>query len=312
MSFLDNYQALKQSIPIPALVVSGLEDCEYVDYTHHSKNCQYCFSCHQATNCIYCSQCLGSDLVDSLFTVFGELCYECVDCMKCYSSIYLQNCTNCRDCHYSISCVNCTDCFGCVALSHKQYCIFNKQLTKEEYDRQIQELKRQSSESILERVHTINRATPQPASLQRSNVNCPYGNNLNNSNNVYWGFDTYYLDNSGYIYLGGIAKDCWDMYYGGGNTKGIKSSGDVNKSNPTELCYELVGAGSCYSCTFLEQCSRCTNCHYSSYLRNCTDCFGCVGLTNKKYCFLNNQLTREQYKQATKTIKTELGWTITT
>jgi hypothetical protein len=34
---------------------------------------------------------------------------------------------------YSALCVGCTDCFGCVGLKKKQYCILNKQYTKEEY-----------------------------------------------------------------------------------------------------------------------------------------------------------------------------------
>jgi hypothetical protein len=34
----------------------------------------------------------------------------------------------CIDCQYS------KDCFGCVGLQRKQYCILNKQYTKEEYE----------------------------------------------------------------------------------------------------------------------------------------------------------------------------------
>ena len=34
---------------------------------------------------------------------------------------------------YSALCVNCKNCFGCVGLKKKQYCILNKQYTKEKY-----------------------------------------------------------------------------------------------------------------------------------------------------------------------------------
>jgi len=37
----------------------------------------------------------------------------------------------CNNCHY------CTDCFGCVGLQRKQYCLFNKQYTKEEYEKEV-------------------------------------------------------------------------------------------------------------------------------------------------------------------------------
>ena len=34
-----------------------------------------------------------------------------------------------------------------------------------------------------------------------------------------------------------------------------------------------------------------------AHCRNCADCFWCVNLINAQYCFLNEQLTKEQYKQ---------------
>src|SRR6185436_5418446 len=56
----------------------------------------------------------------------------------CSSMVY--NCSNTflcwygTDVHYIISCFQCKNCFGCVGLKHKEYCIFNKQYTKEEYE----------------------------------------------------------------------------------------------------------------------------------------------------------------------------------
>ena len=38
--------------------------------------------------------------------------------------------------------------------------------------------------------------------------------------------------------------------------------------------------------------------------------FGCIGLKNKKYCILNNQLTKDQYEKAVREIKKELGWNL--
>ena len=39
------------------------------------------------------------------------------------------------DIYYSYNCHGCSDCFGCVGLRQKQYCIFNRQFTKEEYQK---------------------------------------------------------------------------------------------------------------------------------------------------------------------------------
>ena len=39
---------------------------------------------------------------------------------------------------YCDSCFNCKDCFACVGLrNNQQYCIFNKQYTKEEYENTV-------------------------------------------------------------------------------------------------------------------------------------------------------------------------------
>src|SRR6185295_17131890 len=38
---------------------------------------------------------------------------------------------------YSMECNNCQNLFGCVGLKHKKYCIFNKQYTKEAYEKLV-------------------------------------------------------------------------------------------------------------------------------------------------------------------------------
>lgn len=42
---------------------------------------------------------------------------------------------------YCLLCYNSRDCFGCVGLQRKQFCIFNKQYTEEEYWKRVDELK---------------------------------------------------------------------------------------------------------------------------------------------------------------------------
>lgn len=36
--------------------------------------------------------------------------------------------------------MGCSDCFGCIGLQHKQYCILNKQYTKEEYEKLVPQI----------------------------------------------------------------------------------------------------------------------------------------------------------------------------
>ena len=296
MTFLDKYELLKKSIPVQAVTGLDLENCEFTDYTYQSKNCYFCFDSYELENSMYCIQSWGKNLVDCQVITECELCYECADTNRCYGSTYLLSCNSCRNCHFCALCMSCSDCFGCVGLTHKQYCIFNKQYSKEEYDKKVNELKKEGSEKILQMMLELKKTIPHPASQQNNNENCPYGDHIYDSKNSYWCFNGYWLEDSGFIYYGGFLKNCWDGF----------ALGDEKRT--TELCYQLTDCIYNYRCAYLSNSDNCTNCYYSADLRNCSDCFGCVGLTSKKYCILNNQLTKEEYEKGVTFIKKELGW----
>jgi len=304
MTFLDKYELLKKSVPIPAVFnMQGTENCELTDYTFRSKNCYYCFDGYESENATYCVTSVGKNLVDCYYAIECELCYECIGCNKCYNSSYLVDCNNCRDCHFCSFCISCVDCFGCVGLTHKQYCIFNKQYAKEEYEQKVKELKKQNPEKILEHALELKKTIPHPASQQENNENCPYGDYIYDSKNCYWCFDAYWMEDCGYNYESGLARRVWDtLLVGGGEMKTLATN--------TELIYESICTEDAYNSAYLVNCVGATNCYYSSYLMGCSDCFGCVGLSNKKYCILNNQLTKEKYEEALVNIKKELGWRV--
>jgi hypothetical protein len=65
----------------------------------------------------------------------ATLMYECLTCGdEGYGLKFCFDCwPSCRDLEYCISCRSSSDCFACVGLKKKQYCIFNKEYSKEEY-----------------------------------------------------------------------------------------------------------------------------------------------------------------------------------
>ncbi len=77
-----------------------------------------------------------------------ENAYECVTCGE--GAYNLKYCFNCwagsRDLEYCAYCIDSSDCFGCVGLKKKQYCILNKQYTKEEYKQIVEKIKTQMDE----------------------------------------------------------------------------------------------------------------------------------------------------------------------
>ncbi len=102
------------------------------------KNVQYGFNCEKVEDGKYLFGIMGAkDVMD--YTYWGkdsELIYECSSIgYQCSQVLFSNECWEqliraqyCMNCHSS------ADLFGCVGLRKKQYCIFNKQYTKEEYE----------------------------------------------------------------------------------------------------------------------------------------------------------------------------------
>ncbi len=108
------------------------------EHIEHSRNLKRCYSIHKGENMAYCQifEPPGADSYDC--TVFGwgasrsyeslvcgEECYDLKFCIECWPSL-----TNLE---YSAHCHSSNNLFGCIGLKKKEYCILNKQYSKEEY-----------------------------------------------------------------------------------------------------------------------------------------------------------------------------------
>lgn len=64
-----------------------------------------------------------------------EWCYECTTPDNSWKVAFSIFTTDCADSYYLENCYHCKNCFGCIGLRHKQYCILNKQYTKDTYEK---------------------------------------------------------------------------------------------------------------------------------------------------------------------------------
>ena len=97
------------------------------------ENLRCCFHCHEgAKDC--------GDL--SVSTLQPELLFECLQILNgAFQCQFCFFCTErCANCLYCWMCFNCRDCFGCVGLRKKQYCVFNVQYAKGEYERLVAQI----------------------------------------------------------------------------------------------------------------------------------------------------------------------------
>ncbi len=108
------------------------------EHIQQSRNVRESYTIHGGENLKYCQQ-VADKVEDSYdYAIWGasvSLMYETiVSGEQCSEIKFSLDCwPGSRNLEYCISCRSSADCFGCVGLKKKQYCIFNKQYTKEEY-----------------------------------------------------------------------------------------------------------------------------------------------------------------------------------
>lgn len=108
------------------------------EHIQNSKNILECYSVHDGENLKH-SQMLWNKITDSRdYTNFGHrssFIYEAVTCgLQSYGLKFCWECWDgSRDLEYSAFCISSSNLFGCVGLRKKEYCILNKQYSKENY-----------------------------------------------------------------------------------------------------------------------------------------------------------------------------------
>jgi len=65
-------------------------------------------------------------------------------------------------------------------------------------------------------------------------------------------------------------------------------------------CYEGVASERCYQCIYFRHSRDCSECLMIDECQSCKNCCMCFGLLSKQYCYLNEQLSREEYEARVK------------
>lgn len=105
---------------------------------YDSKNVRDSYSVREGENLRYCQDMQPTSANSYDYSVWGagsENMYECMTCgVGSYNVKFSSNCwEDTRDIEYCMHSIGCKNCFGCVGLYKKEYCILNKQYSKEEY-----------------------------------------------------------------------------------------------------------------------------------------------------------------------------------
>ena len=115
------------------------------DYIGNSKDIYNSFDVQNSENIHYTVRAItnSKDCYDNQGIGGGELIYESIaTSFKTYKDYFTYICVGSKECEYSFMCKNCSNCFACFGLKNNQYCVFNKQYSKEEYFELVDRIKK--------------------------------------------------------------------------------------------------------------------------------------------------------------------------
>jgi hypothetical protein len=292
LNFLNQIKLLKNQVPREALIILNSDNCSYGNNIRDSKNCYFSFQVANSENILYSIWIVGSkDCINCHKVIDSEFLSYCVDVFSSYRSFYLQDSSNCMDCYLGYDLKNCSDCFMCFNLRNKTHCILNKQYTKEEYDKELQNLLNGSYEHLNKLIDewkiVSKNAIHKFAFLTKTND--VTGNYIQGGEKNYNSFDS--INNY-------LMKDSVSIL----NSKNTYLSYAIG-TQPTEYIYSscVIKGGSMIKNSF--NLFNCNECEWCDSLISCSNCIGCVGIKNKSYCILNKQYTKEEYLEIYKKLK---------
>jgi len=286
--FFEQWGELFHETPLPALHTehTTMVESDYCNAAANLKNCYLVFSADNSKDCAY-----GRGVNDATNTIdaknvhFTELCHDVIMVDKSYQVFSSQYCENSYDIWFSRDLAGCSNCIGCINLRSKQNHIFNKPVTKEEFQRFVQELDLGSHAKRLEfrrKAEAFFLTQPRKAVRNIRAVRSS-GDYLYDCKNVRDSYLVYGGENMRYCHFQEVAKTVNAYDY---SSFGLGA----------ELVYEAAWCGlSVYNLKFgvwnyhARDIEYCFGCHGSGNL------FGCIGIRNGEYSILNKAYAKEEY-----------------
>lgn len=289
--FFDQFWELMNSTPIGQCFIANSENSEYSNYAVGNKNCYMASASDYNQDSFYTDNSnYNRDCCDVSMVNKSELCYESVDLVNSYTCLRSQNLTNCNFCFFCADLIGCANCIGCVGLRNMEYAIFNKKLSKEEYENILRNmaLNTHSGTALVQSEFNKFRLNqPRKFSNNLNAENCT-GNYIVNSKNCKNCFDIQ------------ECQDCEDLIFGY-KSKNCKK---VYGTSELELAYLSVASVGSYNINF--SCliwPGSSDLYYNFCARIAKNCFGCVAPHRNEYCILNKQYSPEKYKEMFEKIK---------
>ncbi|MEK7086037.1 MAG: hypothetical protein AAB953_03420 [Patescibacteria group bacterium] len=284
--FFEQVDELMHDVPRLGIDIVNCENSYYCNFCSDNKDC-YLDIAGEANRDSYFNLFVkhSKNAVDCTFVYNSELCYECINCYDCYNIQHSIYCENCSDCFFCFDLKGCRNCLFSSGLRSKEYYIFNKPHSKEDYEKYLNGLQL-GSYSQRQKLYEGWTKFKRENAIFRANyfLNCENasGDDIKNSKNTFNSFNVLNCWDCKYLYDVLDAKDCHDLNY---------------SLYKPELSYELISSLNMVRSAFSMASHYNNDVYYCEMLNHCNNCFGCSALTHKQYCILNKQYSREEYEE---------------
>jgi len=281
-SFSQQFEELFHEVPRMALYNYANENSDYNNYTDHCKNTYVCFFSNTIEDSYYIN---GSYKVVRSMDIWWseqlENCYECFNSSELHTCFYCNGCNNSSDLFQCNDCTWCTSCLGCVGLRNKEYYIFNKQYTKEEYTVEAEKIHRtMSHQEIHHKVNDIQLTVPVLAVNTKNTDNCRW-DFIYDSKNCLSCYECEEMNDCSYACQCARANNLHDA---------------DNVWSWEWRVLESIWLERSFAIIFSSAITSSDTIYYSDSLFTCKHCFWCIGLRDKQYCIFNKQYTKEEYE----------------
>ncbi len=283
-SIQGNLKQLLLKFPHISLITIAAENSDYCNYCWKMKNCYLCFASESSSECFFSTSILNAEnCYDSIECFVWKHNYQTISCSNSFKVFFSIRSESCSDSYFLHNCAWCSNCFWCTNLKNKQYCIFNKQYTQEEYFYKLDKL---LSDSYHKGWNYFLEKTQDTIDISCYNIKVTdcFWNMINNSQSCSFCYIVDGINNSKYsINWASNSSDMYDMFWFGLNSDLLYDWIDIWENSYFNL----------FSTTI-------RNSKYLYYSMNCnwsSNLFGCIGLRNKEYCIFNKQYTKEEYNK---------------
>ncbi|MDA1060666.1 MAG: hypothetical protein O3B47_02640 [bacterium] len=283
--FFKQFSELSEVVPRLAITHANSVNSEYTLNSVKNRNCYLTSGADYNEDCLYgISTQRSKECVDTFLIYDSELSYGCLDSTRLYSCIGCQECENTGNSWFLYDCKDCKNCAFSSNLRDREYVLFNKQLKKSEYQRQLSSILAQLFENpdwLDESRRRVKEKAFHTASLV---VGCDNvsGNYIRHCKNSFEVYDAEDLENCKYVYYGTDTKNAYDVSC---------------VSFKCDNFYEVMSSCNGRNVKF---CNASLYCHDLQYCLTCFNSgilFGSISINlGQNHVILNKQYSKEAYE----------------